>query len=173
TESQALIWANHNLKEQCELLELLLMYFKDFEADTDIFISLLNKFKVKLCLQRLTYYTEYLDNNQPNDLVKLCLQRLIYYTEYLDNNQPNDLVNLCLQRLTYYTEYLDNNQPNDLVKLCLQRLTYYTEYLDNNQPNDLLPTEQTSVFRLTNDKKPYEPYGDLILISDLIYNKLL
>ncbi|ESO92695.1 hypothetical protein LOTGIDRAFT_239571 [Lottia gigantea] len=25
-------------------------------------------------------------------MVNLCLQRLIYYTEYLDNNQPNDLV---------------------------------------------------------------------------------
>ncbi|XP_052220538.1 nucleoporin NUP188-like [Dreissena polymorpha] len=41
----ALVWAHQNLKEQVELLEILLVYWKDFEASPGDFIKLLDKFK--------------------------------------------------------------------------------------------------------------------------------
>ncbi|XP_048244998.1 nucleoporin NUP188-like [Haliotis rufescens] len=45
TDHQSQAWVHQNLKEQCELLELLLLYFKDFETNEKGFVDLLEKFK--------------------------------------------------------------------------------------------------------------------------------
>ncbi|XP_041368362.1 nucleoporin NUP188-like [Gigantopelta aegis] len=43
-EQQAQVWLHQNLKEQCELLELMMMYYKDFTTDVRGFIQLMEKF---------------------------------------------------------------------------------------------------------------------------------
>ncbi|XP_069122496.1 nucleoporin NUP188-like [Argopecten irradians] len=45
TERQAHVWAHQNLLEQCELLEILVIFLKDLEMDTDQAISLIEMFK--------------------------------------------------------------------------------------------------------------------------------
>ncbi|GFO48463.1 nucleoporin nup188 homolog, partial [Plakobranchus ocellatus] len=43
--AQVLLWAHQNLREQVELLELLLVYYKDFEMDLPTVLDLFTKFK--------------------------------------------------------------------------------------------------------------------------------
>ena len=43
-------WAIQNLKEQVELLELMVIYYKDFEMDMVTMLMLCDKFKVGHCL---------------------------------------------------------------------------------------------------------------------------
>ncbi|XP_071152764.1 nucleoporin NUP188-like isoform X2 [Mytilus edulis] len=45
TDRQALIWAHQNLKEQSELLEIFLIYLKDFEISVDQLIELIETFR--------------------------------------------------------------------------------------------------------------------------------
>ncbi|OWF39494.1 Nucleoporin NUP188-like protein [Mizuhopecten yessoensis] len=45
TERQAHVWAHQNLLEQCELLEILVIFLKDIEINTDQAINLVEMFK--------------------------------------------------------------------------------------------------------------------------------
>ncbi|XP_033764157.1 nucleoporin NUP188 homolog isoform X2 [Pecten maximus] len=45
TERQAHVWAHQNLLEQCELLEILVIFLKDLEINTDQAINLVEMFK--------------------------------------------------------------------------------------------------------------------------------
>ncbi|KAK6196211.1 hypothetical protein SNE40_001479 [Patella caerulea] len=318
TDSQKLVWANQNLKEQCELLELLLMYYKDFETDTNGFIDLVEKFKKhgfgwrqnyrhildegadtyvkrigylevlvliealdmenavrckedesfaehttlkdQASYQKLRKVFKELGNQQIHSplLLSWAMMCHLFTDEESASHELKTFGNQALQlhvfefidellscepfngkniiaSISHYIIYtlfyavlsafhentlgvteilysiisklikqdfiaeeilqkdlnvgvgslyqssmtlfpLEFNRFLQLniclasastisakkVKLYLQRLNYYTEYLDNNHPQDLQPTEQDSVFRLVNNKMPYDT-ADMII----------
>ena len=45
-ERQLAMWLVHNLREQCELLEIMLLYYRNVDIEASGLLTLISKFKV-------------------------------------------------------------------------------------------------------------------------------
>ncbi|XP_052790535.1 nucleoporin NUP188-like isoform X2 [Mya arenaria] len=82
-ERHALVWAQQNLKEQVELLEILLVYWKDFEASAADFTKLLDKFK-RQGFGRRQSYKHILDEHMDSTLKQIGSLEVLVLLQALD-----------------------------------------------------------------------------------------
>ncbi|KAL5011424.1 hypothetical protein ScPMuIL_009975 [Solemya velum] len=82
-ERQALVWAQQNLKEQCELLQILFVYYKDFETDLNGIIDLIERFK-QHGFGRHQKYKHILEESSEKFLRRICYLEVLVLLELLD-----------------------------------------------------------------------------------------
>ncbi|KAL3870342.1 hypothetical protein ACJMK2_038416 [Sinanodonta woodiana] len=82
-DRQVLIWAHQNLKEQQELLEILNIYWKDFEVHVDKFVDLLERFK-RQGFGRRQVYRHILDESADRILKRIGCLEVVVLLQALD-----------------------------------------------------------------------------------------
>ncbi|XP_060603119.1 nucleoporin NUP188-like [Ruditapes philippinarum] len=126
-ERQALVWAHQNMKEQNELLKILLVYWKEFEANAPDFNRLLDKFK-RQGFGRRQSYKHILDESFDR------LTKQIGSLEVLVLLQAMDME--TVERLSYTKCFDDHSLLKD--KATFQSVENSMQLLGSDQPHSPL-----------------------------------
>ncbi|KAL4219660.1 hypothetical protein ACF0H5_022232 [Mactra antiquata] len=172
-ERHAMAWAQQNLKEQIELLEILLVYWKDFEATANDFNKLLDKFK-RQGFGRRQSYKHVLDESMDRLLKKIgCLEVLVLLqvmdletVERLSHTKQFEDHSLLLNKSTFQSveknvQYLGSEQPHGPILLSwavIRQLYLETDGMNITRKygNQAL---QLNVFNFLNDLLDLEPFS--------------
>ncbi|XP_053381028.1 nucleoporin NUP188-like isoform X2 [Mercenaria mercenaria] len=126
-DRQALVWAHQNLKEQIELLEILLVYWKEFEVSAKDFNRLLDKFKRQGFGRRQTY-KHILDESFDRITKRIGSLEVLVLLQAMDME--------TVERLSYTKCFDDHSLLKD--KQTFQSVEKTMQLLGSEQPHGAL-----------------------------------